>query len=434
MQIHVGLGKFVTPITLNVQPHDTIQKVKTEIADKMSNVKEKEQELIFPGNYKQINDDYDAYGLSTLSWSVWAELCYKCAGEQLENNYTLSDYNIQNGAILYSLLFPSHMTIFIITLEGRTYTIDTNPDETLFQLKDKIFYETGYPPRLQILVYGRKHHLWNRDNWTLRTLNIQNEMSLHLVLVLGQQMDETEIVYNDKDHTISITRYAGKDIGMEREIKLKSFHVSCRSDEVNGQDMAGIVLYSYDRKHDWRLNEIHCKSGYVILKSVENIEHIENNQGVVHGKCYESVFEEPIDKEKVVGGGFAFRKGIWKFNSYTFNDRDGFDMKYDGKKNSNNADAGQLDEDQKKSDNEQLAEKKLEEQCERWAIWRKRRNVMHPMEQQCILKAINNWKQGTQNTFVKDVTDDYDGYCTNHKSFYEKKNYHKSSMFNQKGI
>eukprot|EP01084_Bolivina_argentea_P057691 105395_1 len=140
-------------------------------------------------------------------------------------------------------------------------------------------------------------------------------------------------------------------------IKISSFHVSCKSDKINGQDMVGVILYSYDHKMDWRLNNVHCKSGYIIVKSFDNIKHIKSNQGQVHGKCYKFVFGQDID-DKVVGAGFAFFKGKWKFNSYTFN----VATKY---------------HDNKKS--------------------------MHEMEQKCILAALGNWKKDIQNTYCTDV-------------------------------
>eukprot|EP01084_Bolivina_argentea_P300067 517296_1 len=173
---------------------------------------------------------------------------------------------------------------------------------------------------------------------------------------------EKKINSNEDLHSLIIDTKNDDDIfvmigDLENAIKIKSFHVSCQSDKVKGQDMVGVVIYSYDNKIDWRLNNVHCRSGYIILKSSDNIKHIQCNQGQVHGKCYKSVFGQDID-DKVVGAGFAFFNGKWKFNSYTFN----VATKY---------------HDNKKS--------------------------MHKIEQTCILAAIENWKKGMQNTNCKDI-------------------------------
>ena len=87
--------------------------------------------------------------------------------------------------------------------------------------------------------------------------------------------------------------------------------------------MVGIVLYAYDGKSEWILNNVHCKSGYIILKKTKNIIDIQSNYGQVHGKCYKSVFKQDVDK-KVVGAGFAYVGGEWKFNSYSFNCGSGY--------------------------------------------------------------------------------------------------------------
>eukprot|EP01084_Bolivina_argentea_P285536 489682_1 len=96
------------------------------------------------------------------------------------------------------------------------------------------------------------------------------------------------------------------------EIKISSFHVSCKSDMIKRQNMVGIVLYEYDQKTEWTLNGVRCKSGYIVLKSTKNIQHIQSNKGIVHGKCYKSVFGEEA-ASTIVGGGFAFQNGRWKF-------------------------------------------------------------------------------------------------------------------------
>ena len=91
-------------------------------------------------------------------------------------------------------------------------------------------------------------------------------------------------------------------------------------------------------KTDWYCNNVHCKTGYIILKRTstqrinnehkiyknnsDEFEDIKCNIGIVHGKIYMSVFKESPSKNSIVGSGFARVNGIWKYNSFTFNSMD----------------------------------------------------------------------------------------------------------------
>eukprot|EP01084_Bolivina_argentea_P126189 223472_1 len=113
------------------------------------------------------------------------------------------------------------------------------------------------------------------------------------------------------------------------DIVLRNYHISCRSDHIPKQlsvstNMIGIVLYKYDGKTDWYLNGVHCKIGYVIVKTVKSLSHISTIAGTMHSKLYKKVFNEDLDakktlKKEIVGAGFAIKNGILKFNSGTFN-------------------------------------------------------------------------------------------------------------------
>eukprot|EP01084_Bolivina_argentea_P015953 29887_1 len=251
------------------------------------------------------------------------------------------------------------------------YTIDrVSPDITIDQIKRKLNDKMGMLPPKQRLIYaqiqledGRKLS----DYVPTTTLIMEKFVTLFLVKRL-QGGGIAVIDYERESGNIIV----GSEYGLEKPIKLSSFHVSCKSDRVNGQNMAGIVLYAYNRETDWKLNGIHLKSGYIVLKLIDNIKDIQSNQGQVHGKCYKSVFGIDID-DKVVGGGFAFVNNEWKFNSYSFN----VTSKYHDKK-----------------------------------------KAMHKLEQQCILTAIEKWKKGIQNTYISDIKSKYKHYCIDHHCFY----------------
>ena len=100
-----------------------------------------------------------------------------------------------------------------------------------------------------------------------------------------------------------------------------TIHVSCRSDLHDGkQRLVGMVLWSYDGKREWTLNGVEVKSGYIYVKRYADIQHIDSDQGMVHGKLYKSLFGEDPQGD-LLATGFAFHDDKWQWFSRTFNIR-----------------------------------------------------------------------------------------------------------------
>ncbi len=214
-----------------------------------------------------------------------------------------------------------------VKINKKIYEIEVIKDMKLIDLVNKI--QKNHSKDVEALFYASSDEYGLLDNnFTLENYGIISSGNHKLEgIKINEEKRATHIVY-EKDPHIDIANYQGK------RIPVKSYHVSCKSykpkEWLGKENLGGIVLYSYGDKLTWEVNKVRCKTGYIIVKKIDDIKHLESKYGIVHGNVYKSVFKKELDKN-VIGSGFAFKDGRWKFNSFTFNaKRDTFHSKEKG--------------------------------------------------------------------------------------------------------
>lgn len=104
------------------------------------------------------------------------------AGKLLEDDRTISDYNIRKESTVHLLLrLKGGMQIFMKTFTGRTITLDAEQSDTVAILKSKLSEKEGIPADSQRMVFAGKNL---EDSRKLSEYNIQAMSTVNLLLRL----------------------------------------------------------------------------------------------------------------------------------------------------------------------------------------------------------------------------------------------------------
>ena len=131
----------------------------------------------------------DRIGIVERIPSVHQQLIY--AGKKLEDKMTLGDYNIQEYATIFLVhtlregMRGRQMLLYVKTLEGKTITLTVKPSDTIRTVKLKIQMREGIPLYQQRLEFAG---MYLHDNRTLSDYDIQNAITIHMVLLLQGSM------------------------------------------------------------------------------------------------------------------------------------------------------------------------------------------------------------------------------------------------------
>ena len=110
-----------------------------------------------------------------------------------------------------------------------------------------------------------------------------------------------------------------KDKSGNELIKISKYYISIQSDKFNGDNMVGIIIYQYDGKTEWVINNRIYRAPFIYLCNSHKLKQIKSEPlDTWHERCYKKLFGINPDYRKIVGGGFAFKDNEWKFHSGTF--------------------------------------------------------------------------------------------------------------------
>ncbi|XP_033222186.1 polyubiquitin-like [Belonocnema kinseyi] len=125
-------------------------------------------------------------------------------GEELENEKSLSDYNIRTKSTLHLVLtsdanLDEQMQIFVRTMDGRSIICDVEPSDTIENLKIRIQEKEGVSQYQQHLIFKGKAM---EDDKSLLACNIEKDSTLYLILCLPKKKEI--FVQNASGSTINL--------------------------------------------------------------------------------------------------------------------------------------------------------------------------------------------------------------------------------------
>ena len=232
LKANIGLFVLLTQektISLNMETSDTILKMKEEI-QRMEGIPVDKQRLMY-------------------------------RGIQLEDDKTITDYNIQSNIRLHVQLSRS-MQIYVKTLTNTTITLDVVSSDTIQTVKFKIQSKEGILPEKQRIFLDGKAL---EDNRTLRHYNIEENSTLNLgiFLTINQTFSgkiDTMVIYD------TLVEHIKEKLNESMDIATSKLKVVCGCDELENESNIG----DYINANGECTLKIHLKSDIQIFVEFQN--------------------------------------------------------------------------------------------------------------------------------------------------------------------
>ena len=144
--------------------------------------------------------------------------------EELKDDRTVSDYNIQNKSTVILSLQIYRLEVTILSEGTRLVTLEVNPTDSILELKREIQNITGVPPKEQSLRFDG---IELKNERTIFEYNIQNKSYINLVAqmikvyVLNPLTQERITLVQKPRDTIGIVKdniYAQTKISSDRQV------------------------------------------------------------------------------------------------------------------------------------------------------------------------------------------------------------------------